>query len=40
MMNEIFKNKIWDMLDVYMDDMIVKLKEELDHIAHQEAVFT
>jgi len=26
------------MFDVFMDDMIVKLKEDLDHIAHLKVV--
>ena len=31
MMNKVFRNEIGDMLEVYMDEMIVKSTEELDH---------
>ncbi|CAJ2641456.1 unnamed protein product [Trifolium pratense] len=39
MMNKVFNNEIGDMLEVYMDDMIVKSKEEVDHTAHLKRVF-
>ena len=39
MMNKVFRNEIGDMLEVYMDDMIVKSIEELDHAAHLKKVF-
>jgi len=31
MMNKVFKKEIRDMLEAYMDDMIVKLAEESQH---------
>ncbi|GAU42123.1 hypothetical protein TSUD_350970 [Trifolium subterraneum] len=39
MMNKVFHNEIGDMLEVYMDDMIVKSEEELDHTIHLKRVF-
>ncbi|CAJ2676632.1 unnamed protein product [Trifolium pratense] len=39
MMNKVFNNEIGDMLEVYMDDMIVKSEEEVDHTAHLKRVF-
>ncbi|GAU38515.1 hypothetical protein TSUD_396320 [Trifolium subterraneum] len=39
MMNKVFHNEIGDMLEVYMDDMIVKSKEEIDHTVHLKRVF-
>ncbi|GAU19161.1 hypothetical protein TSUD_89260 [Trifolium subterraneum] len=38
-MNKIFHNEIGDMLEVYMDDMIVKSEEEIDHTLHLKRVF-
>ncbi|MCI73823.1 hypothetical protein A2U01_0095087, partial [Trifolium medium] len=34
MMNRVFRGEIGDMLEVYIDDMIVKSHEETDHTAH------
>ncbi|GAU20984.1 hypothetical protein TSUD_201330 [Trifolium subterraneum] len=39
MMNRVFHNEIGDMLEVYMDDMIVKSEEEIDHTVHLKRVF-
>ncbi|GAU50258.1 hypothetical protein TSUD_409040 [Trifolium subterraneum] len=39
MMNKVFHNEIRDMLEVYMDDMIVKSEEEIDHTVHLKTVF-
>ncbi|CAJ2637852.1 unnamed protein product [Trifolium pratense] len=39
MMNKVFNNEIGDMLEVYMDDMIVKSEKEVDHTAHLKKVF-
>ncbi|CAJ2673582.1 unnamed protein product [Trifolium pratense] len=39
MMNKVFRAEIGDMLEVYMDDMIVKSHEEIDHTAHLRKVF-
>ncbi|CAJ2662984.1 unnamed protein product [Trifolium pratense] len=39
MMNKVFRGEIGDMLEVYMDDMIVKSHEEIDHTAHLRKVF-
>ncbi|GAU46144.1 hypothetical protein TSUD_401460 [Trifolium subterraneum] len=39
MMNKVFHNEIGDMLEFYMDDMIVKSEEEIDHIVHLKRVF-
>ncbi|GAU10607.1 hypothetical protein TSUD_419680 [Trifolium subterraneum] len=39
MMNKVFHNEIGDMLEVYMDDMIVKSEEETDHTVHLKRVF-
>ncbi|GAU34548.1 hypothetical protein TSUD_219320 [Trifolium subterraneum] len=39
MMNKVFYNEIGDMLEVYMDDMIVKSEEEIDHTLHLKRVF-
>ncbi|MCI51201.1 hypothetical protein A2U01_0072445, partial [Trifolium medium] len=34
MMNKVFRREIGDILEVYMDDMIVKFHDETDHAAH------
>jgi hypothetical protein len=39
MMNKIFYNEIANMLEVYVDDMIVKSAEEGQHEAHLSIVF-
>ena len=39
MINKVFHNEIGDMLEVYMEDMIVKSTEELDHATHLKKVF-
>ncbi|GAU27461.1 hypothetical protein TSUD_161470 [Trifolium subterraneum] len=39
MMNKVFHNEIGDKLEVYMDDMIVKSEEEIDHTIHLKRVF-
>jgi hypothetical protein len=39
MMNNVFRNEIGNMLEVYMDDMIVKSEEEIDHTIHLRKVF-
>ena len=39
MMNKIFRNEIGDMLEVYMDNMIVKSTEEINHTLHLKKVF-
>ncbi|GAU47137.1 hypothetical protein TSUD_379150, partial [Trifolium subterraneum] len=39
MMNKVFRGEIGDMLEVYMDDMIVKSHEEVDHTIHLRKVF-
>ena len=39
MMNKVFRNEICDMIEVYVDDMIVKLMEEVDHALHLKKVF-
>ncbi|MCI04828.1 hypothetical protein A2U01_0025876 [Trifolium medium] len=39
MMNKVFRGEIGDMLEVYMDDMIVKSHEETNHAAHLLKVF-
>lgn len=39
MMNKNFQNQIRKMLEVYMDDMIIKSKEEFDHVNRLREVF-
>ena len=39
MMNKVFCNQIRDMLEVYMDDMIVKSRVDTDHAARLREVF-
>ena len=39
MMNKVFSNEIRDMLEVYMDHMIVKSRENTDHASHLRKVF-
>ena len=39
MMNIIFRSEIGNMLEVHMDDMIVKSSKELDHASHLKKVF-
>ncbi|XP_058755629.1 uncharacterized protein LOC131628838 [Vicia villosa] len=39
MMNKVFRGEIGDTLKVYMDDMIVKSREDTDHTTHLERVF-
>ena len=39
MMNRVFCDEISDMLEVYMDDMIVKSRTDTDHAAHLKKVF-
>lgn len=36
MMNTVFRGEISDTLEVYMDDMIVKSREETNHTDHLE----
>jgi hypothetical protein len=38
MMNKVFNKKIRDIMEVYMDDMIVKSTTETEHKAHLNAV--
>jgi len=39
-MNKVYeKNEISDILEVYMDDMIVKSEQEVGHTAHLKRVF-
>lgn len=39
MMNEVFKQEIWELLEVYMNDMIVKSNEEDLHDKHIASIF-
>jgi len=40
MMNKVYnKELLGDILEIYMDDMIAKSKEEIDHAAHLKRVF-
>jgi hypothetical protein len=39
MMNKVFRAEIGDTLEVYMDDMIVKSKDETEHTTHLRRVF-
>ena len=40
MMNKVYdKETLGDILEVYMDDMIFKSKQEIDHASHLERVF-
>jgi len=40
MMNKVYDKKLLcDILEVYMDDMIVKSQQEIDHAAHLKRVF-
>ena len=39
MMNKVFHDKIGDMLEVYMDNMIVKSRADTDHAAHLRKVY-
>ncbi|MCI49930.1 hypothetical protein A2U01_0071174, partial [Trifolium medium] len=39
MMNRVFRGEIRDMLEVYMDDMIIKSHKETDYAAHLRRVF-
>lgn len=39
MMNKVFKEKISRMLEVYMDGMIIKTKEDIDHVTDLAEVF-
>ncbi|GAU12961.1 hypothetical protein TSUD_191520 [Trifolium subterraneum] len=39
MMNKVFHNEIGEMLEVYMDDVIVKSEEEIDHTVHLKRLF-
>ena len=40
MMNKVYDKKLLgDILEVYMDDMIVKSQQEVDHAAHVKRVF-
>lgn len=39
MINKVFKSQIGRMLEVYMDDMIVKTKTDVDHIADLAEIF-
>ena len=39
-MNKVYDKKLLgDILEVYMDDMIVKSQQEVDHAAHLKRVF-
>ena len=40
MMNKVYDKKLLDdILEVYMDDMIVKSEQEFDHATHLKRVF-
>lgn len=39
MMNKIFKNQISHNMEIYVDDMIVKSKQKIDHLAYLEECF-
>jgi len=40
MMNKVYNNELLgDILEVYMDDVIVKSKTDIDHVAHLKRVF-
>ena len=39
MMNRVFCDEIGDMLEVYMDDKIIKSRANNDHVAHLKKVF-
>ena len=39
MMNKVFRDEIGDILEVYMDDMIVKSRTNTNHVAHLKKVF-
>ena len=39
MMNKVFRDEIGDMLEVYMDNIIVKYRTKTDHAAHLKRVF-
>jgi len=40
MMNKVYDKKLLgDILEVYMDDMIVKSQQEVDHASHLKRVF-
>ena len=39
MMNKVSRGEIGDMLEVYMDDMIMKSQEDSDHTLHLKRVF-
>ena len=39
MMNKVFRVETGDMLEVYMDEMIVKSQAESDHILHLKSIF-
>jgi len=40
MMNKVYdKDLLGDIIEVYMDDMIVKSHQEIDHAAHLKQVF-
>lgn len=38
-MNKVFANQIGNMLEVYMDDMIVKFKEDQENTSHKDSLF-
>lgn len=40
MMNKVFKSQIGDMVEVYMDDMIVKSKLQEEHTTLLKFIFT
>lgn len=39
MMNNVLKNQIGDIVKVYMDDMIVKYKEQEEHAFYLKSIF-
>lgn len=39
LINRIFKEKIGDTMEVYVDDMVVKSKEKKDYIKHLQELF-
>lgn len=38
-MNQIFKEKIKETMEVYVDDMVVKSKEKKDNLTHPQKAF-
>lgn len=39
MVTKMFKEQLWDTMEAYIDDMVIKSKVETDHLTHLTEIF-